>query len=423
MNIIYGKLLIAFLLSCCTIGFWVKREYIKEVFERTAESKVIGLSFVILRLIPFVIIYLIMGIEPQSDVEGFWEEASLAFEGKVVYRDFWSPYSPLYPYFLAIWLAIWYSPKTIIIVMAVVEGLAVWYSNRFYDNLLPKGERLWKSLMYLILPGSMMLCVIGGQEDVWMWFVLLIAFLLGKKKGNIGVYSWVLALGLLLTKAIFVLVIIPLFWIEKKKFHFALPMALVGVVSFVILYTLVGWEFMQPLDESKVLRAPNLMSVLNPIFFDSIGIGNKFWNWVALLFTLVLGIVVLKRLHQSAFELMISKFWVVVFTTMMIAQQSAYSNYIFLFLIPLVFVVVNWEDKKQVICLIAFNFLCVIHPSWWWRIGMPVYTDVQSILQDWKYIVDYGMQVGIVLLAVYMIRLAYPAGKLQSNPAGTSSHF
>ncbi len=410
MSIIYIKLLISVALITAAAVFWIKRDFLKGIFENQSEWRVLSAGWVLFRLVPFVLVYILLNIDPQSDVEGFWEEASLAFQGKIVYRDFWSPYSPLYPYFLALGLYIWYSSKMIVLIMAVMDGLALWLSNRFYHNVIPRGERLWKSLLYLTLPGSLMLCVLGGQEDVWMWLFVLLAYFSGKVRGNIRLYSLILALGLLITKAIFVLVLIPLFWIEKKKLQFAIPMALVGLITVGVLFPLVGWEFMQPLDEAKVLRAPNLLSVINPLVSDSIGVGKKFWNWAALVFTLGLGIITFLKLNRQGFQAMLSGFWVVVFATMMIVQQSAYSNYIFLFLIPLVFYIINWESRQQVICLFLFNILCVIHPSWWWRLGMPVYTNIQMIFSRWEYAVDYVMQVVIVVLAVYLIRLAYPAG-------------
>jgi hypothetical protein len=190
----------------------------------------------------------------------------MAYHGKIVYRDFWCPYTPLYPYLLAVWLNLWYNPKMIVLVMAIMEGLALLISIHFYKGTHTKSELLWKLLVYLTLPGSLMLCIVGGQEDVWMWLVVLMAFLIRAHTANIWVFSLLLAIGLLITKAIFALIVIPFFWIEKEKFKFAVPIAVVGIITLSVLFPIVGWEFMQPLDEAKVLRAPNLLSVLNPCY-------------------------------------------------------------------------------------------------------------------------------------------------------------
>jgi len=420
MNIIYLKLLIGVSLLILVFLIYLKRIWLRNFFAGANELLILGGSWLVLRLIPFITIYYLFGFEPQSDVEGFWEEASMALEGKIVYKDFWSPYSPLYPYFLAGWLHAWYDPRMIVLVMAIIDGLAVWLTNHFYKGEYSKAERMWKSLIYLALPGSLMLCIVGGQEDVWMWVVVLIAFLYKQKTGNTYLFSLILAVGLLITKAIFVLVIIPLFWIDKQKLKFAIPMMVVGIITLAMLLPVVGWDFLQPLDEAKVLRAPNLLSVLNPLLFNSIAIGSKFWNWAALIFTLILGVQVFERMKGRSLEKKLSHFWVVIFGTMMIVQQSAYSNYIFLFLIPLTFTIIDWENRKQVACLLVYNLLCVIHPSWWWRIGMPVYENLSSVLVQWQYVVDYGMQAGIVILTIYMIRLAFPAAEGKSVSTGNT---
>ena len=91
---------------------------------------------------------------------------------------------------------------------------------------------------------------------------------------------------------------------------------------------------------------------------------------------------------------------------MMVVQQSAYSNYIFLFLIPLVFYVVNWNNKKQVGYLLVFNILCVVHPSYWWRLDMPKYLAPSDIWVSASSVLDYLMQVSIVILTGYFVWLA-----------------
>lgn len=411
MNIILLKLLTSLLLLVAAAGFWIKRDSLQKRFDGLNETIFLGVSWTVLRFIPFAIVYLVADYTPQSDVAGFWKEASGAAHGQVVYRDFWCPYSPLYPYFLAMWVNVWYNSKMLIIAMACMDGLALLLTNKFFQHTYTKGYRLWISLMYLVLPGSLMLCIIGGQEDIWMWAMLLCAFLLKQRFQSTAVYSFVLAIGLLLTKAIFVLVIIPMFLIEKNKWSYAWPMAIVGSVTLLVLYPLVGWEFLQPLDEAKVLRAPNILSVVNPLLADSIGVGQKFWNWLALVITMSIGIRVLFREKESTSQQMLSRFWVVVFATMMIAQQSAYSNYLFLFMMPLLFGVINWEDRKQVAVLFCYNLLCVVHPSWWWRLDMPNYDSVGMIFSKWQYTLDYGMQIAIVGLTIIIIKWAYTSPK------------
>jgi hypothetical protein len=413
MSIVLGKLGISLAAIIFLVFFISQRKRISHWLENKSVRASLVTGWVIFRLLPFIGVYLIADITPTSDVLGFWDEGSKASMGQIVYRDFWSPYSPLYAYFLGIWLKLWYDPKMIVLTMAFVDGIALWISWHFFRPFQSRGVFLFKAFVYFILPGSLVLCIIGAQEDVWMWLFVVLAYLVREKTVRVEWYAVVLALGLLMTKAIFVLILVPLFLLEKQKLRFVIPMVIVGIICLAILYPLVGWEFTQPLDEAKVLRAPNILSLINPWFYDGIGVGEKFWNWIGLAISVGLACLAALRLKNADFRIMLSRVWVVLYATMMIVQQSAYSNYIFVFLIPLVFYIIDWNSRKQIVLLLIFNVLCVVHPSYWWRLGMPCYLDPSHITASRELLIDYSMQAGIVVLAAYFAWLAFP-----KRPAG-----
>jgi hypothetical protein len=408
MSIVFAKLAISLLSTLLVIAILFKRDALTSWLEKKSVNATLLTSWVLLRLLPFIAIYLIAGQEPTSDVNGFWDEGSKASLGQIVYRDFWSPYSPLYPYFLGFWLKFWYSPKMIVLTMALMDGVAILASYHFFRPFQSKGVFLFKSVLYLLLPGSLVLCIIGAQEDVWMWLFVILAYLTRERTLRVAWYAVILAIGLLMTKAIFVLILIPLFILEKQKIRLLIPMIIVGIISLAILYPLVGWEFTQPLDEAKTLRAPNIQSILNPLFFNHIGVGEKFWNWIGLAISVGLACLAALRLRHADFRVMLSRVWIVLYATMMIVQQSAYSNYIFLFLIPLVFYVIDWKNKTQITSLLIFNVLCVIHPSYWWRLGMPCYMTPSDPTASTELLIDYLMQICIVGFTGYFIWLAFP---------------
>lgn len=408
MNIVLAKTVISIAALLVTAALLFKRESLTDWLEKKSANAVLAVAWVLLRLLPFIAVYLVANMEPTSDVNGFWDEGSKASLGQVVYRDFWSPYSPLYAYFLGLWLKLWYSPKMIVLTMAAMDGIALLASYHFFRPFQTRGTFLFRALIYLLLPGSLVLCIIGAQEDVWMWLFVILAYLLRERTLRVEWYAIVLAIGLLMTKAIFVLIMVPLFLLEKQKVRFVIPIAIIGIVSLGILYPLVGFEFMQPLDEAKTLRAPNIPSVLNPWFYNSIGVGEKFWNWIGLVASVGLACISAWRLRHADFRVMLSKVWIVLYATMMIVQQSAYSNYIFLFLLPLVLYVIDWKNKTQVTILFVFNLLCVVHPSYWWRLGMPCYMTPSDTLASTDLLIDYSMQTAIVMLTGYFIWLAFP---------------
>ena len=408
MNIVLAKTAISVAALLVTAALLFKKDALTDWLEKKSANAVLAVAWVILRLLPFIAVYLVANMEPTSDVNGFWDEGSKASLGQVVYRDFWSPYSPLYAYFLGIWLKLWYSPKMIVLTMAVMDGIALLASYHFFRPFQSRGTFLFRALIYLLLPGSLVLCVIGAQEDVWMWLFVILAYLLRERTLRVEWYAVVLAIGLLMTKAIFVLIMVPLFLLEKQKIRFVIPIAIIGIISLAVLYPLVGLEFMQPLDEAKTLRAPNIPSVLNPWFYNSIGVGEKIWNWIGLVASVGLACISAWRLRNADFRVMLSKVWVVLYATMMIVQQSAYSNYIFLFLLPLVFYVIDWKNKTQITILFVFNLLCVVHPSCWWRLGMPCYMTPSDPTASSELLIDYLMQTAIVILTGYFIWLAFP---------------
>lgn len=408
MNIVLAKTAISVAALLVTTAFLFKKDALTDWLEKKSANAVLAVAWIFLRLLPFIAVYLVANMEPTSDVNGFWDEGSKASLGQVVYRDFWSPYSPLYAYFLGIWLKLWYSPKMIVLTMAVMDGIALLASYHFFRPFQSRGTFLFRALIYLLLPGSLVLCVIGAQEDVWMWLFVILAYLLRERTLRVEWYAAVLAIGLLMTKAIFVLIMVPLFLLEKQKIRFVIPIAIIGIISLAVLYPLVGLEFMQPLDEAKTLRAPNIPSVLNPWFYNSIGVGEKIWNWIGLVASVGLACISAWRLRNADFRVMLSKVWVVLYATMMIVQQSAYSNYIFLFLLPLVFYVIDWKNKTQITILFVFNLLCVVHPSYWWRLGMPCYMTPSDTAASTELLIDYSMQTAIVLLTGYFIWLAFP---------------
>jgi hypothetical protein len=91
----------------------------------------------------------------------FYDSAVSASKGGVVYRDFDSAYSPLFPYLTVIPLWFWDSPKSIILEMVGLELLILWGTLRLTRL------SVYYALIYLLLPATFILSVLGGQEAYW----------------------------------------------------------------------------------------------------------------------------------------------------------------------------------------------------------------------------------------------------------------
>jgi hypothetical protein len=115
----------------------------------------------------------------------------------------------------------------------------------------------------------------------------------------------------------------------------------------------------------------------------------------------------MRQVRHLDFPRAFSAVFVVIFATMMVAQQSAYSNYIFIFLLPLTFVWIDFRNRKEVSWFLVFNVLSVVHPSLWWRLKSPYYESPAAILAQPIYGLDYALQVGVVICTVYFLRFVW----------------
>lgn len=405
MFVILGKTIISLLCAGLTGGLIAFRASLQPMLERYAPQKVLFGAWLLTRLLPFILVFIVFSQTPFSDLDGFFGQAREAVQLKLVYRDFYCMYSPFFPYVNAVGLWFWLDKKAIILVMIFMEGGALWATNRFYSSTFSTSERLFRSLLYLSLPGSLVLCVFGGQEDVWMWFMFVGAYLVWQRTQRVEWFGIGLVVGFLFTKAVFILVGPALLFLVPKPIRWLSAAAVVGVLTLAALYHTTEWLWLeQPMNEAATLRAPNLLSVANPLTFDLLGAGSKRWNWLGLILTTGIGALLAFRLRHQPFSRAFSAVYILIFGTMMVAQQSAYSNYIFLFLLPFVFQWFDFSNRKEVGLFLLFNCLCVIHPSLWWRLKSPYYHSISEIFTQPLYLLDYLLQLGIVLLTFYFLR-------------------
>ena len=100
-------------------------------------------SFLIFRIIPFVFIYIVLGEEARSDVSMFYDSAKSALQLKFVYRDFESPYAPLFAYITAFPLIFWDSAKAIILEIIIIEAIIVYFTPKVFSIQNPSPDLLY----------------------------------------------------------------------------------------------------------------------------------------------------------------------------------------------------------------------------------------------------------------------------------------
>lgn len=418
MDVVLGKVIIA-LIGIGAFGLvYGFRSRIESWPERSLNLKLWG-AFAFCRLLPFVLVYLFAALEPHSDVPVFYEAAGNALLGKVVYRDFWSPYSPLFAYITALPLLIWHSAKAVVLLMIGVEALAWWLTYRYYRRPLG-GRAQWLALLYLVLPAPLVFCVLGGQEDVWMWAFAAGSLFIWRRYPNdfwLGIW-W--GVALLATKALAVLIVIALFFWVPNRIRYALGLVMVGIPALAIMYILTGTGFLTPLMFASMPFAPNIWTVLAPLTGDFMQYAGSL-STVGLLAILALSAFSAWQLRQQrvSYDRSLPILWLLCFGFLMVIHKSSFSNYAFIYMLPLVFMVINWSSKKQLAWLLVLNALAAIQPSLWYSLGAPLFTNPANLRKS-LYLLEYGMEVCIVVSVAYFVWLAYqriPAKPSNLQPA------
>ncbi len=396
IDIFYFKLSIGVLLS---ILFLVLLLSNKEILIFRNERFTLFSSFFFLRILPFFIIYIILNFDARSDVEMFYESALGAKRFGFVYRDFESAYSPLFAYITALPLFLWNSPKAIILFMIIVECAIVWFTINHYKSKYA----LKLGILYLLLPGSFVFSVLGGQEDIWMWLFILIGIYFSKIKEKPFYLGLALGFGLLITKALLVLYIPAILVFSKKPLHIFYGLLLIGIPSLCFLYLHSEFLFLSPIQQANDPRTPNIWSVIHPLSNGFIPIGPKILNWLGLFTIQSLGIyfaVKLKnRIPMSEFLLynfLIISIW------LMIIQQSSLANYAYVYLLPLIFFLKLEKSKKAMLLLLFFNVLIIVQPALWWGLKMPVFHSLSEINLPFEKI-EYSLEVLILGMLFWLL--------------------
>ena len=405
MTVILIKSLIA-LVGAVAFSIGIRfQDRVLRVPEPMADRLLI-VAFVVCRLVPFVVIYVLMGIDPHSDVPLFYDAASHALRGEIVYRDFWSPYSPLFAYVTALPLLVWHSAKSVVLLMVVTEGAAWWMTYRFYRPRRGSVTQL-TALLYLFLPGPVVFCLLGGQEDVWMWLFGVASLWLWTANPSAFRLGLTMAAMLLVTKALAVLIAVALLFWVRRPYQYIAGLAIVGIPALILLYALTGGGMLTPLMFASIPFAPNLPTVLAPVIGDFTAYAGLFstGGLVAVLGLSAYGGWRLRRgdvPYESASPIL----WVLCYGFMMFIHKSSFGNYVFIYTLPLMTLFPSWKNIRSVAVLLLLNVLVAVQPSLWWHLGSPIYSSPVMLTRA-DYLVEYLMEVGIVASVGYFVWLAY----------------
>lgn len=368
--------------------------------------QVLGACFLFFRFIPFIIVYLILNEVPRNDVPFFYEKATKALQGGLVYRDYWSFHAPLFSYLIAIPLLIWHSPKAIVLLMVMTEAFTVWLTYRHYRRQNPEAGLL--AVLYFMLPAPLVICLLGGQEDIGLWLFGLLTMVAAarRKEPGLAIGLW-MAAALLTLKVTFVMIAFPVFFLlgGKTRLRWMGALALVGIPTLLLLYAVMGTQFMMPVQHGDIPFAPNLTTVLKPFLgtlFSHVPL--KTLNWIGVAATVTILATVGLRYRKLPYAAVFPSIWVMTFGLFMLFQPSAMAYYIFLFLIAAVFELTPARPGARLWLLIVANLVVVVQPFYWIyldQIFFNSFADFNSPLKIFEYVLEV-ITVGCVAAYVWL---------------------
>ena len=382
------------------------------------------LAFGVLRLVPFLCVYVVLNQEPRNDVEFFYRKAEAALQGKLVYRDFLSYHAPLFSYLISLPLLLWHNARVLVLLMAVLEFIIATATLRRYRTTTD-APVVWFVLYYL-LPLPFVAMILCGQEDLWMWgFCLLsLALPLGRRFSLRLGMVW--GVGMLTIKFMLIVFLIPVFFIVPNRFQYVAGLLLVGLPSMAILYALVGMDFLMPIQHSSLPMTPNLVSVLRPVlgpWFEQISL--TYLNWAGLLVTIGGASFVGHRFRSMGYARLLPLLYVFTFSLFMVCLPSSPGFYLFTHALPLVFVVLSEGlGKRAWPAFAVLNVLIVVQPI------LSVIYNKQDLYNGWSLIngpvewADYLMQcveVGLLLCLLWVVLDRMRAVANQDQPTEAPS--
>jgi hypothetical protein len=314
----------------------------------------------------FCFLFLFLGLPVSSDITVYYPEAKAVLQGHLPYRDFDSPYAPLFPYAVAGIISVWSSPKSIVLFAIILELICfpIWWrvSNAVFGRKITS----FASVLYLASPVPLVIVAVTGQIQVWVFFLLgtALVLLLVRRCFWSGM---VFSIACVATKFLSLLFVPPLVWTTKSRVRWVIGFAIAPILVYgALLYH--GIDGLYPLRvEGANLTSGNLPFLLR-LVAPAIPVRA---------FDLITAVALLSALAwlapsfrtQNNFRSAIFALSLLLLV-LLIFSKKAFTNYLVMAFFPLCVTAACAGEKRPVITNLIFSLfglVALLEPSLWFR--------------------------------------------------------
>lgn len=288
-------------------------------------------ALVVSRLGVWLILYVVLGLDVQSDVPVVYvPQAEAALRGEVVYAGIDSSYGPLFPYLIAVPFAIWPSAKAIVLFTILIETAAVGIWMRMGRLVVPEPDVRLATMLYVVCPVAILASAVNGLNQAWVmlaggaacWLLL---------RGRDGWSSLTVAAGVLCVK------ILATFYAPALSAGTRRPMTLVAglILPIALAYgalAIAGVDVLAPLEyESGLVTSGNLPFLLRALGVPIDGSTAFLVLGLALATAMSSTISAGRERLQVTFVHIATMLWLI----FMFFSPKSHTNYLAMFLFPL----------------------------------------------------------------------------------------
>lgn len=399
------------LLVLWAVHFWLRHD---NRAEQMARWLGVPTWWILARLLPWIIIYFVLGFKVQSDVATtFWPQGRGALEGGIPYRDFESFFGPLFPYLLSLPLLVWKDARAIVLFLSLLEAGTAALTLRAARIAPRSAERARLLAIYFLAPGPLLLAVVGGQEDFLLWTGGLLLWLVHVRGREFRTGLLAVACTLV-TKPLFVIPAAAFFGLSRRRWRFLGGAVPASLVVLLVLWRLTGREFLKVLSQSGNISPPNIWIWLHwwsgghiPIEYPALSLAMVVvvTAFGGIYFARYAGKIAGSHRHFYAA-------WTVVFVVSLLLNLKSLGAYVAYFSLPAVVLVHQVRARWAWVAWFVLGTLAPIESSLWYRTGERLLTGLPPTRE---LAVEYGFQ-GLMLASLVIIGLSAHRA-LRSEPA------